>query len=217
MSEGQTGAAKHHASEAEKMLIEDGASLSQLGRIFRKDKRTISVALRGLKPSGERMGYPIYNIGEAAARLATPDEGRVVETIKRMKPSQLPIKIQKEFWDAARSRQKYLEDQHELWRTRDLVDALLEVFKSFKQGCLLMADAVERETDLSPRQRDIVNELTDALLVGVQKSLFENPKFTEITNVYDRDHDQTDDLEKLFDAIELTDEDFEFDDEQFFD
>ena len=205
---------RHKISEHEKSLIEDGVSLSQLGQIFRKDKRTISTALRGLRPSGERHGYPIYNIGEAAARLAVPDDNRIIETIKRLKPTQLPIKLQKEFWDAARSRQKYLEDQHELWRTSTIVEALLEVSKAFKQGCNLMSDAVERETELSPKQRQIINELTDALLVGVQKALFEDSQFAEFTNVYSQDHD-ADDLEKLFDDIDLTDEDF--DSEEFFD
>jgi hypothetical protein len=146
-------------------------------------------------------------LAEVAGRIAVPDDNRVIEIIKRLKPVQLPVKIQKEFWDAARSRQKYLEDQNELWRTNVIVEAMLEVFKSFKQGCNLMADTVERETELTPKQRQIINELTDALLVGVQKAMFEDSKFAEYTNVFGQDHDP-DDLEKLFDAVELTDADF---------
>jgi transposase len=212
--EGKTGAAAHTRSTEERLILAEGVSISQLAQIFSRDKRTVSNLIRGLRPVGERMGYPVFDLGEAAGRLAEPDDSMILDSIKKLKPTQLPVKLQKEFWDAARSRQRYLEDQADLWRTQDIVDALIEVFKQFKQGCNLMSDAVARETDLTVKQRTIINDLTDSLLDGVRRSLFEDSKFSEFTNVYA--HDDADDLTKLFDTIgdaeeSYDDETYEYD------
>ncbi len=198
---GKSGAAKHQQTEEEKLIMEEGVSLSQLGRIFAKDKRTVSATLKGLTPCGERMGFPIYNLADAASRLAVPDEDRVIEIIKRLKPSQLPVKIQKEFWDSARSRQRYLEGQGDLWRTDDIIDALLEAFKTFRQSVNLMSDVVARETEITDKQRRIINELSDTLLVEVRRSLLEEPVFAEIGNVLTRDSEE-EDIEDIFDQLE---------------
>lgn len=209
---GKSGAAKHQKTAEEKLILEEGVSLSQLSRIFSKDKRTISAVLKGLTPCGERMGFPIYNLADAASRLSVPDENRVIEIIKRLKPSQLPVKIQKEFWDSARSRQRYLEDQGDLWRTDDIVEALLEAFKTFRQSVLLMSDAVARETELTDKQRRIINELTDVLLVDVSKSLLEDPEFAKIGNVLTRDHEE-EEIEDIFNQLEESLDDGDFLDE----
>lgn len=208
---GKSGAFSHYLGEEEHYILEEGASISQLARIFQKDKRNVASAVKGLKPVGERMGFPIYKLSEAAGRLAIPDEARIIESIQRLKPHQLPVKLQKEFWDAARSRQRYLEDQKDLWRTNVILEALLQTFKTFRTSCHLLVDHVERQTELSERQREIIIGLSDDLLSEVQRSLITNSVFSEYSNSVSND-DEIADLNNFIASIGPTDNYDEYDD-----
>ena len=52
------------------------------------------------EPVKKRQGWPIYDLAEAASRLATPTEDQLMRYIKRMPANKLPVHLQKEFWDA---------------------------------------------------------------------------------------------------------------------
>ena len=55
-----------------------------------------------------------------------------------------------------------------------------EVFKLVKMSVLLMSDAVERQTELSDRQREIIKSLTHGMLDDLVKRIEE--KFKVPTN-----------------------------------
>lgn len=152
-------------------IIYEGCSLSQLSAIFDLDNRDIARKLHGLGPCGERMGYPIYKLADAAVLLVPPNKRDITDAIKRMSPKDLPASLTKEFWAGQHARLKFEEDQGDLWRTANVIETLSEIFKTMRMSILLMRDQVERQTDLSDRQRDIIQTLIDGLLNELADSL----------------------------------------------
>lgn len=178
-------------------IIYEGCSLSQLAAIFDLDNRDIARKLHGLSPCGERMGYPIYKLSEAAVYLVPPNKRDIADAIKRMSPKDLPPALTKEFWAGQHARLKFEEDQGDLWRTADVIETLSEVFKTMRMSILLMRDQVERQDELTDRQRDIIQSLIDGVLNELADSL---------TKRFQHDHRRPE-SERWADPDEAEDED----------
>lgn len=152
----------------------DGCSISELAAVFNKDKRTVSEKIRNVKPSGSRDGFPIYHLREAASALADPvSPEQIEEYIKQLRPNDLPPYLLKEFWAGQLTKQKFELNDASLWPTEDVMRVLAAVFKNLKTGILLFADTIEAKTDLSDKQRKLLNELSDGLLVELHRTLVE--------------------------------------------
>lgn len=161
--------------EESRAILYDGCSLSQLSTIFDSDNREVARKIKNLAPCGERMGYPIYKLSEAAAFLIPP-QGDIAEAIKKMSPKDLPPALTKEFWAGQHARLKFEEDQGDLWRTSYIIEKLSELFKTLRMSILLMQDQVERQTALTDQQRDIIRTMTDGVLNDLANSLIERFK-----------------------------------------
>jgi Protein of unknown function (DUF1441) len=157
--------------ESKAMLFE-GASISQLAALFGHDNRTITKKIQGIKPIGKRAGHPIYKIAEAAAYLVKP-MGDIEEYIKKMQPEDLPPKLSKEFWSAQSLRMKFEEDRNDLWRTSDVVTHFAESFKVARTTIMLTVDSIEKTTELSEAQRNLMLAEMDKLMLGLNKALLE--------------------------------------------
>jgi hypothetical protein len=88
----------------------------------------------------------------------------------------LPKMLTKEFWAGQRSKQDYEEKAGLLWRTEKVVQEMGELFKLVKMSTLLMSDAVERQAELSDRQREIIKTLTHGMLDDLVKRIEEKFK-----------------------------------------
>lgn len=173
----------HHVMGHEtRESLHEGVSVTMLADLFHMDKRKVSRLLTGIEPNGRRRGYPVYRIVDAAQRLATPPEDQIIEALKRTPMEKLPVHLQKEFWAAARSRQIYEENAKDLWRTEDVLEALTEVLKGIRTSVTLFVDSVNRETELTVKQRGLIEELCDDLLANMHSNLTNNPNFSEYTN-----------------------------------
>ena len=167
-------------------ILYDGASISQLSTLFDMDNREVSRRIRNIPPSGERMGYPIYAIKDVATELVPPS-GNIEETIKRMSPKDLPPALTKEFWAAQHARLKFEEDSGDLWRTEKVIETWSEVLKNIRMTILLFQDQIEKQSQLSARQREIIQQMVDGLLNELADNLVERFKNT-------KDDDESDEL-----------------------
>jgi predicted transposase YdaD len=156
----------------EKAILFDGVSISVLALIFGKDKRDVSQKIREVKPSGMNAGFPVYAMKDVAPYLCDPVMN-VEEYLSQLKPDKLPSQLQKDFWQAQLSRQKFEVNKGDLWDTDAVVAAMAEVFKRLKTTVLLFSDSVEARVGLDERQRKVILELSDALLVDLQQTLLE--------------------------------------------
>lgn len=153
-----------------KAIIYEGATIRQLGIMFRADPKVVSRKVAGLVPVGRRRGNNIYRVDEAASRLVKP--GYDIERyIREMNHLDLPPLLAKEFWNAQRSRQAFEEQEGDLWRTADVVQALSEAFTTCRMSLLLTTDAVERQSSLTDLQRVIIKGLIDGALADMREKL----------------------------------------------
>lgn len=158
-------------AESRAMLYE-GCNLSQLGILFRMDHRPLVEKLHGVEPSGRRGNAVTYMVHEVAPYLVKPMYD--IETyIKRMHHNDLPKLLTKEFWAGQRSKQEYLLKEGDLWPTAKVVQEVGELFKLIKMQARLAIDAVERQSELTPRQRAIVKGLMDGLLRDLHQAVSE--------------------------------------------
>lgn len=162
-------------AESRAMLYE-GCNLSQLGILFRMDHRVLVEKLHGVSPSGKRGKGATYLVHEVAPHLVKPVYD--IETyIKRMNHTELPKMLTKEFWAGQRSKQEYLIKAGDLWPTAKVISEVGELFKMIKTQTRLASDAIERQTELTPRQRAIVKSLLDGMLRDLHEVVTE--KFAE--------------------------------------
>lgn len=145
-------------------IVLKGASLAQLAMIFSMDARDIKMKMHGqVKPCGERRGHAIYAIKEVARYVVSPPYD-MDEFIQKMTISDLPTILRKEYWAGMRSRQLYEKEAAELWPTSQVVETISSLLKTLRLSLLLSREAVERETELSDRQRAIMTRVIDTSL-----------------------------------------------------
>ena len=145
-------------------VVYQGASLIQLTGIFEMDMRDIKAKITGVvQPCGERRGHPIYKIKDVAPYLVQPPYD-IDEFIQRMSVADLPTILRKEYWAGMRSRQLFEKEQAELWPTSQVVETVSTLLKTIRMSLLLAREAVERETELTERQRAIVTKIVDNAL-----------------------------------------------------
>jgi len=197
MAENKSGATAHHRSSEATVSLMEGLSKTALAKLFRIDKKTVGVRLAGVKPVGERNSYPVYDIADAASVLAAPTDEQVVRLIEQMPPHKLPVKIRKEFWDSALSRQKYEEKAGDLWRTEEIYDALTEVFKIIRSSVNLFSDKVDREVGLDEAQRALIIDMSDELLIETARKLVSSEEFAKFENSLIQGEDGSDGIDSI--------------------
>lgn len=153
--------------------IAGGLPVTELAKIFRTNVLNVRRKLAGVKPIGDRMGDPVYDIADAAEWLVKPKVD-IAEYIKALRPGDVPVALQKQFWDAQLGRQKFDEQAGHSWRTEKVQTAFGDVFKIVRQKVRLFTDTVDRESTLSEEQRVIVTRLADELLESAYRSVLEH-------------------------------------------
>lgn len=166
-----------------KAILYDGANLSQLTNLFRVDHRVLVEKLSkgGCKPCGTRNGVDIYAVHEVAPYIVRPAY-EIEEYIKRMHHNDLPKNVTKEFWAGLRSRQEYEQREGNLWQTSRVVEVMGGVMKLIKMSARLMVDQVDRQAELTDRQRQIVKSQCDGMLEEAYRTIRESFA-TQPTNV----------------------------------
>jgi hypothetical protein len=156
--------------------ITQAVSASTLATIFGSSTERVRERIGHLRPVAEYKGSPLYRIRDAAPFLVRPAGIDVEEIVRGLKPAQLPTALQKEFWGAQISRQKFEAEAGHLWRTEKIRDAVGEIFKVIRQRVMQFSDTVERQTGLTVAQRRLVQELSDGLLEEMHTAIVEHFK-----------------------------------------
>lgn len=153
-------------------MIYQGLNLSELGRLFHMDHRVLVEKLHGVPPTGKRGKANTWHVHEVAPYLVRPIFD-IEEYIKRMNHADLPKMLTKEFWAGQRARQEYLLKAGDLWPTDEVVNSVGELMKLVKMSAQLMVDAVDRQAELTDRQRQIIRGLTDGMLRDLRQAVIE--------------------------------------------
>lgn len=157
------------------LLATGEATMAQLGQLFETDAKTLPKRLRGLRPAGQRSNTSTYKIREAAARIVKP--GYAIEHyLRTMNHSELPPLLTKEYWNGQRARQIYEENAGDLWRTMEVVEGYAEAFKTLRMSLLLVADGVDRESELSEKQRAVIKRMIDGAIDDLREKMIDRFK-----------------------------------------
>lgn len=155
-------------------LIHGGVTVTTLAQIFGLDHKDVNKRLVGkITPvSGHKDRYVRYKIKDAAPFLidlkVDPEE-----YLKNLSPSKLPPALQDAFWKSLLSRQKYEENKGDLWRTSRVFEVVSSAFKVIRLTILMFNETVSQQTQLTDRQREIIQGLTDGLLLSLRDALVE--------------------------------------------
>lgn len=161
-----------------KAMLFDGLNLSQLSVAFRMDHRVLVEKLKDCPPSGTRNKVATWTISEAAPHLVRPIYD-VEAAIKRMNHADLPKQLTKEFWNGLKAKQDYELRAGDLWPTAKVVESVGELVKLVRMSALLTTDTLERQVELTEKQRTIVKNLMDSMLndlyLAVQEKFKDTP------------------------------------------
>jgi hypothetical protein len=163
------------ADEESRAIIYEGANMSQLTIIFHQNEKDLKRRMYGLAPVGSRNGVPIYAIHEVAPYVVAP-KFDVEQYIKRMNHTELPKMLTKEFWAGQRSRQEYLIKNGDLWPTERVIEEVGELFKLIKTQIRLTVDTIERQSELTLKQRGIIKSLLDGTLRDLHQTIVDKFK-----------------------------------------
>jgi len=117
--------------------------------------------------------YDLYTAMQALSGSGDAADTALEETIKRMKPNQLPASLSTEFWKGQKARLEYMEEVEQLWRQERVQMAVATVLKVMRQQMTLLADNVDQQATLSIRQREIVQGIADATLGECRDAVIE--------------------------------------------
>lgn len=162
-------------NEEDQMIVYVGANITQLSQIFNVPEQQIRAKLadNDVKPDGVRRGVPIWKIKNAAPYIVKP-MGNMQEYLQNASPNDLPPKLTKEFWAGMRAKQEYEVRAGQLWHTTEVIKKVSALMKLVKQSAQLFSDSVERTTELTDRQKKILEQLKDAMLNDLHKKVLEN-------------------------------------------
>lgn len=154
--------------DASNAMLYEGVSPNQAAALFGMDIRDVKerIGAWGIKPVGQRgksMTYLVKDLAPALAKKAFTEQ-EVEMLIKKMGTTDLPPILKKEYWAAMRSRQLFEKEQATLVKADEVVQMIGDLFKTLRMSLLLARDLVERETELTDRQRYIVTENIDRAL-----------------------------------------------------
>jgi hypothetical protein len=152
-------------------IIFDGATAAQLGQMFRVSGPIVRARLTRIRPCGKRDGFDIYAVADAATVLTRFDDEELVERVLRLHADELPKALSREFWNGQLAKLTFEERTGELWSSKTVIDLAGDVFKTMRLSLMLLADTLEREADLNPAQRLIIERLVDELLDALRRKL----------------------------------------------
>lgn len=164
-------AAQKQLDDVGKSLLYEGASVSQLAKLFGLDNRSVAEKIHGLIPAGERAGFPIYRIADAATRLAPLDEGEIERRLRNMNPADLPKMLSKEFWAGLTARRRYEHQAGDLWTTEEVQESATVAFKALRTDLLLFPDQLANALGLKDDGRETVQRAVDTLMEALRARL----------------------------------------------
>lgn len=154
-----------------------GCSITWLSQAFRMDRQTVKKRLARLEPVGNgHAGQPVYDFVQAAAYLVKP-KVNVAEYIKGLKPTDLPVILQDQYWASQLKRQAFEVKAGKLWATDDVLEVFGRTFLLIKDTMQLWVENLaEAGPGLTNDQRKQVTAMVDGLQTDIHRNLIEMPK-----------------------------------------
>lgn len=154
-------------------ILYEGANLTQMSVLFKCDERTLKAKMHGIMPVGKRYNAAIYDVSVVAARMGKLSEAQIEAAMRRMNHADLPKMLTKEYWNGLRAKQQFELLEGDLWPTDRVISEVGEMVKILKMELDLLTDGIERNTEMTDRQREVAAALIDGAKTNMMKRLRE--------------------------------------------
>jgi len=154
--------------------VAGGVSVNWLALVFHLGQTKVKQLLEGVQPV-RRVGHLAYYDVATAARYLVPPNVDSPAFIRALREKDLPVRLQKAFWDSQRAREKWLKDARDLWHTDDVLDTFSEGAKTIRDTVLTWVDNIDRHTGLTPQQMEALQGQVDALLAEIHEQFVAAP------------------------------------------
>ena len=158
---------------ASESILFEGANMSELSILFKCDHRVLKEKMHGMVPCGKRGNAVIFDIADVASRMGKLTEEQVDKAMRRLNHADLPKQLTKEYWAGKRSKQAYEREEGDLWPTARVVSEVGEMVKSLKMELDLLTDGIERNSEMTDRQREVAKQLVNGAKTNMLKRLKE--------------------------------------------
>jgi len=125
-------------------IIDEGASLAQLSRIFRKKPENIKARIIKVTPSGKRLQHPVWRIADVAPYLVTPAYSQE-EFVRIMSAEDLPPALRSEYWSAMNQQRKFLLDGGDLLPASMVQGMIATILQDMRVALTLTKDNISRK------------------------------------------------------------------------
>lgn len=124
-------------------------------------------------PATKRNGKIVYTLREALPYLVKPKLD--ADTIKKLRPGDLPDQLRDSYWSAKLKQQQWEENAKHLWRDEDVLEVFGATFQAIKFAVQLWVDDLEREIAVTPAQVKFLVQKADELQQKVYDELIKVP------------------------------------------
>lgn len=168
----------------------DGVTTSWLSSAFGMDRRTVRKKLRNVECVKGPNNSDLYDFKEACGHLIDPLYN-IEDFIKGMRSSDLPVSLQKDFWEAQNKKQTYLKNAGELWHTDDVVEVFSQGLSMIKEVTSLWAMNIEDKSFLTKEQYNLLTEQINHLQIAMIEEM-ENLAKKSVTksSLVEREYDE---------------------------
>lgn len=164
-------------------VIKKGVSVQWLANLYDVSRKTVSDKLVGCPIIGTtRNKGPLYDLRTAAGYLSARKRD-IASIIKSLKEDELPLPMQRKFWQTAKLRTDWEREAGDLWRTDDVLAVFSEVFKTLKNSLTLWVDNLDSESPLSDKQRAFLVAAIDTLSEELHETMVELPSRKRTPNL----------------------------------
>lgn len=143
--------------------------------VFGMMPETIKRRLLRCPTVGSEGGRDLYNFKTACEYVLKPRMD--IETyLKTLNPADMPIGINKSFWEAQMTKLRYQIAAAEAWATEDVLEVFGTVFMTIKERTKLWSETLRESGMLTDDQLVKLNQLIDDYLSNLHADLIDIPK-----------------------------------------
>jgi hypothetical protein len=145
-----------------------------LAVMFDMQQKSVTYKIRHVEPDATRLGKKLYKVHRVMQYLVEPDEEKIMQKVMKLTPNKMPPRMTSAYWSAKRAQQEYELRDGQLWETVVVQQKITQLFMLIRQHIRMLVDVVERRTELTGVQREIISNSMDGLLKDLQLSITEN-------------------------------------------
>jgi hypothetical protein len=146
-------------------------TMNFLRLVFDMDPATVKKRLLQVKPvHGSNGNRPLYDFKESCKYLVEPIIDRDLY-IRSIDVNKLPNLLNKVYWEAKRTRLRYLQEAGEAWRSEDVLEVFGATFMLIKDHVQLWSEKMRDEVGLTDEQCARFKQMQDAMLLDLDEQL----------------------------------------------